>query len=121
MSGRHGTHMQMSIPLTKMVKYLLIANVSIWFLFVLVGRGALGFESLFEYFGLVPYRIINDFFIWQPLTYMFLHSTNLFHILFNMFILYWAGAEIEQQWGAKIFYAIILPPVWERPFSILLV
>jgi len=36
-------------------------------------------------------------------TYMFLHSRNVFHIVFNMLLLWWLGAELEQRWGSKFF------------------
>lgn len=100
---RQGPQIQMQVQLTKMVKWIIISNVAVWFLFVILGRGAFGFHRVFEIFGLVPSAIIADFWIWQPVTYMFFHSDNLFHILFNMFVVYWAGSEIEQTWGSKAF------------------
>ena len=48
--------------------------------------------------------------IWQPVTYMFLHDVhNLTHILFNMLGLWMFGVELERQWGTRFFvkyYAI---------------
>jgi membrane associated rhomboid family serine protease len=52
----------------------------------------------------VPELLITRFFIWQPFTYMFLHSTDgVTHILFNMLLLWWLGSELEQQWGKRFF------------------
>ncbi len=48
-----------------------------------------------------------DFFsgkIWQPVTYMFLHSfSDIFHILFNMFVLWMFGSIFEARYGSKKF------------------
>ena len=42
--------------------------------------------------------------VWQPLTYMFLHDTrNLWHILINMFVLWFFGREVEYFIGPKYF------------------
>jgi len=44
------------------------------------------------------------FHIWQPVSYMFLHSTgNFAHLFFNMFALWMFGAEIENYWGSRNF------------------
>jgi membrane associated rhomboid family serine protease len=49
-------------------------------------------------------RFARDFFIWEPLTYMFLHSTSSpWHIVFNMLMLWWLGSELETRWGARFF------------------
>ena len=42
--------------------------------------------------------------LWQPFTYMFLHSTGGFgHILFNMLALWMIGTELERTWGTRFF------------------
>ena len=41
-------------------------------------------------------------FIWQPVTYMFLHS-GIWHILINLFILWFFGREVEYFIGPKCF------------------
>ena len=43
-----------------------------------------------------------NFFIWQPITHMFMHG-DLTHIMFNMFGLWMFGTPIEQMWGKKKF------------------
>jgi membrane associated rhomboid family serine protease len=46
-----------------------------------------------------------DFFggqVWQILTYTLLHG-SLTHLLFNLFILYMLGTELEWRWGSKKF------------------
>jgi membrane associated rhomboid family serine protease len=54
------------------------------------------------YLGLVPAQVIDHYWIWQPVTYLFLHG-GLFHWLFNMFILWMFGAELERRWGTVEF------------------
>jgi len=91
-------------PFTKTVKALVIANVAIWVLGILILQGIfLKNTVLFQTFGLVPDRFLFSFWIWQPFTYMFVHSANVFHVLFNMLILWWFGSELEMKWGSKFF------------------
>lgn len=94
-------------PFTRAVKWLLIINVSIWFLFQVVMEGFLRipFTSLF---GMFPGKVLFDFQIWQVFTYMFLHSMQVTHILFNMLMLWFFGAELEQRWGLKFFVTYYL-------------
>jgi len=81
--------------ITKAVKYLLLANVGVFFLELLWGA------ELIYIFGLTP-ALVKKGFIWQIFTYMFLHG-GLFHILFNMFVLWMFGCDIERAWGTKEF------------------
>ncbi|HBE04746.1 MAG TPA: hypothetical protein DC049_20045 [Spirochaetia bacterium] len=55
-------------------------------------------------FSLSSTAVIRYKFFWQPLTYMFLHSTQgFFHIFFNMWILIMIGNELERYWGKADF------------------
>lgn len=89
-------------PMTPAVKWLLITNVAIWFGLQVIMEGffRIPFTSVF---GLFPGKVIFDFQIWQLVTYMFLHSMQITHILFNMLMLWFFGAELEQRWGTKFF------------------
>ena len=93
--------MQLMTPqMTPVIKKLIIANMVIWVVGVLIFQNFfLDQPYLFQWFGFTPYRVISDFFIWQPLTYLFLHSSNVFHVVLNMLILWWFGGELEQRWG----------------------
>jgi membrane associated rhomboid family serine protease len=82
--------------LTPGIKWLLIANVAVFLLQQIAGG------QIDRYFGLSSRSILNDFFIWQIVTYMFLHAGFL-HILFNMFMLWIFGIDLERQWGTKEF------------------
>ena len=54
------------------------------------------------YFGLVSILVWKKYFLWQLLTYIFLHG-DFFHILFNLFSLWMFGGELENYWGSKKF------------------
>jgi len=81
------------------VKWLLIVNVALF-----LGPRVLQFNlyTFHQLFGLVPARVFGNLFIWQPITYMFLHGGT-WHILINMFILWMFGVELERTWGSKEF------------------
>ena len=81
------------------LKGLLIANIAVFVVQWLTGR-QLG--ELFSYFALVPYAVVNWFFIWQPVTYMFLHG-GAWHLLWNMLALWMFGRDLEQAWGTRRF------------------
>ena len=82
-------------PLTPAIKALIIANVAAfavtWFA-----------RSVVPVLGLQPSAVIGDLRIWQPFTYMFLHS-GISHILFNMLALWMFGVELERMWGSRYF------------------
>jgi len=88
-------------PVTPFVKYLIIANFAVWLvqLVLLTGFGL----QLASYFGVVPRRVFSGW-VWQPLTYMFLHNPrDPFHLLFNMLMLWMFGGELERYWGSRGF------------------
>jgi len=84
---------------TGAVKNLIIANVAV-FLFMTIFRT----EGFFlYYFGLVPRLVWSKGFIWQLVTYMFIHG-GFGHIFMNMFVLWMFGTEIEHAFGKREFY-----------------
>jgi membrane associated rhomboid family serine protease len=87
-----------SIP--PVVRALLIANVAIYS-FQLVAE-ALAKTRLDQIFGLVPYDVTHHFFVWQLVTYMFLHG-GLLHLGLNMLALWMFGSELEATWGSERF------------------
>ncbi len=104
-----GPQMSNVVPLTKAVKALIIVNVAVWVGLVLVVQNLfLHGNQIFDWFALVPARVISDFWVWQTFTYMFLHTTGVFHILFNMLVLWWFGAELELRWGPRFFVTYYL-------------
>ncbi|NUN06939.1 MAG: rhomboid family intramembrane serine protease [Bdellovibrio sp.] len=89
-------------PMTPAVKWLLIINVAIWFVLQVILEGFLRFPVT-QYLAMFPGKVLFDFQIWQIFSYMFLHSMQVTHILFNMLMLWFFGAELEQRWGTKFF------------------
>ena len=61
------------------------------------------FESLFALSG----NGVSRGFIWQPLTYMFLHASP-WHILINLLLLWFFGREVEYFIGPKYFTRLYL-------------
>lgn len=57
--------------------------------------------------GLVPYRITRGFWLWQTVTYMFMHGGFL-HLVFNLLMLWMFGRIIESAWGTKEFLRYFL-------------
>lgn len=97
-----GPQMNMALPFTPVVKWLVIVNVGIWFVLQVLIEGF--FKVPFTSFlSLVPARVIFEFHVWELFTYMFLHSMQITHILFNMLMLWFFGAELEQRWGGRYF------------------
>jgi membrane associated rhomboid family serine protease len=84
------------------VKWLLVSNIALFVLnFVSVRFGLYG---VFQPFGLVPADVLQQFAVWQLVTYMFLHDPLGFgHILFNMLTLWMFGTDLERQWGTRAF------------------
>lgn len=88
--------------LTPMVKYLVITCALV---FLLQKIGAEREMTLI--FGLTPNLVLQKLFIWQLVTYLFLHG-NFWHILFNMFALWMFGCELERYWGREEFFKFFL-------------
>jgi rhomboid family protein len=82
-------------PITPVVRLLIWANVAMFVVSWLV-------PSVVRYLGLQPEAVFSRLFIWQPVTYMFLHA-GVFHILFNMLALWMFGVELERLWGRVFF------------------
>lgn len=82
-------------PLSSAIKALIWANVALFVLTTFV-------PSVTLILGLSPIAVFEQYWLWQPVTYMFLHD-GLFHILFNMLALWMFGTELERQWGTRYF------------------
>lgn len=91
-----------NIHIPPVVKNLLIINVIFFaatFMFTNSQGGYLLVEKLSVFYFDSPF-----FKIWQPITYMFMHSPeNFMHIFFNMFAVYMFGGVLESRWGSKRF------------------
>lgn len=98
-----GDYQQNVVPLTYVVKRLIIINVSLWVGLILILQNFLDSPYIYDWFGFIPIHFFEKFWVWQIFTYMFLHSENVFHVLFNMLLLWWLGAELEAYWGRRYF------------------
>src|SRR6266699_1644729 len=85
---------------TPAVKTLVIACVVGFFLQIFDQFA--GAPSFTYKFGLVPAEVTQSYYLWQLVTYIFLHGGFL-HILFNMLGLYMFGGQLEATWGTREF------------------
>ena len=97
-SGFRQSFNRPTITIPRGVKLLLIVNVVVFILIELSGQKSL----LFRTFGLVPSLVWSKFKIWQLFTYLFIHG-GIFHIFFNMSVLWMFGKDLESQWGKMEF------------------
>ncbi len=100
------SQVSMSVPpFPPAVKWLMIVTVAIWFFGQVILESYLK-VPLSDWFALQPGQVLFDYTIWQLFTYMFLHSQSaVTHIVFNMLMLWFLGAELETRWGMKSFLA----------------
>ena len=87
--------------------WMIKANVAV---FLVSGFGQLLRSPLLDgLYGLLALSQmgVRHGFLWQPLTYMFLHGSFM-HILFNMLTLYFLGPETERAMGSRHFLAMYL-------------
>lgn len=92
------------VTFTPIVKYLMIINLVLWLVGTIILQGYVFNENyVFQWLGMVPNSTVFGFKLWQPLTYMFFHSSQLNHILFNMLLLWWVGSQLETTFGSRRF------------------
>jgi membrane associated rhomboid family serine protease len=82
-------------PITPAVKWIIWANVGAFLATII-------FPVITDYLGLIPQAVFERRWIWQPVTYMFLHQ-GITHILFNMLGIWMFGVELERMWGTRFF------------------
>jgi len=79
----------------------LIIAVNVIVFFVQLICNAVNFPYFEQYLALSADGLRRGF-LWQPITYMFLHG-GVWHILINLFILWFFGREVEYFIGPKYF------------------
>ncbi len=90
--------------LTRGIKYLIILSSAIYVL-QLILRFYNYSSLIILLFGLTPSMVIQNFYVHQLFTYMFLHSpSDPAHLLFNMLALWMFGSPFEEKWGTRIFF-----------------
>lgn len=83
--------------LDSVVTRLIIANAIMFILTMLPVGG-----QIMAYLALTPRLVVTRGYVWQMLTYMFLHG-SLIHLGLNMFIIWMFGRTFEQLWGSNRF------------------
>ncbi len=94
------------MPLTYMVKHLIIINLLIYFgTLIVLGNDTHGFadtETIHRGWLALHMPGSRGFRAYQVLTHMFMHG-SVGHLFFNMFSLYMFGPSIESKWGPSRF------------------
>lgn len=92
-------------PLTPLIKKIIII-CSVAFLLQYLASSVLNFPFA-AFFALTPSLFVEKLFLWQIVTYMFMHG-GIFHLLVNMLMLWMFGGEIERIWGTRKFITFYL-------------
>jgi len=99
---RTGEPMTLSLPpFTRAVTWLIGINTGVFVLTLLVARTSV-YPFIETYFPLVPADVVQHGFIWQLVTYSFLHG-SVGHWFWNMFGLWMFGSAFENAWGTRRF------------------
>jgi membrane associated rhomboid family serine protease len=101
------SQMRFNLPrMTPVVKWLLIANISI-FLVGVFNRRIAGF--LVSTFAIDPGSLLTMLEPWRVVTYQFLHDMrSIEHIFFNMLVLCFFGPSLERYLGSRKFVPFYL-------------
>ena len=96
--GNQGGGIGFGPPVTpQIIKQLLIANFAIFVAQFLI-------PGLTFAFTVTPIEFWGQGHLWQPFTYMWVHSPSfLGHILMNMLVLWMFGSQLALVWGAERF------------------
>lgn len=93
-------------PLSKAVKWIIIANVAMYLLCLLTG----GMRSPLYLTLAMNTKLVLQGQLWRLVTFTYLHDqTGLMHIFFNMLGLYFLGVPLERHFGARrfvVFYTV---------------
>ncbi|MCB4755618.1 MAG: rhomboid family intramembrane serine protease [Elusimicrobia bacterium] len=96
--------------LTPGVKSLLIANGVIFL-------AQMAFPNvLLKFFALTPIFVLKKYWLWQLMTYAFLHG-NWLHLFVNMLSLWFLGPHVESYWGTARFLRYYLLCVLGAAFT----
>lgn len=58
-------------------------------------------------FGLIPAFVWRRGYVWELVTYIFVHF-QLWHLVLNLFIFWMFGSDLESRWGSKYFVKYFL-------------
>jgi len=82
--------------LPRFTRWLAVSFFAGWLLELIFGA------RLNLYFGLVPRLVAGSYWLWQPVTYIFIHA-GFWHFVFNAFTLWMLGRFLEPEMGAGRF------------------
>ena len=100
-----GRQIRFSLPaMTPAVKIILIINIAVFIPCFVVQPVQ---DAIYGMFSVFPANTIMSLQVWRLITYQFLHS-GIFHIFFNMLVLYFFGPMLERSWGSKKFVIFYL-------------
>ena len=91
-------------PITPVVKWLLIINISIYVVSLIPEVGGL----LGRLFAVSTMSVPQSLQLWRVITYQFLHSRDVWHVLMNMLGLYFFGPRLESLMSSKTFLKFYL-------------
>lgn len=94
MNYRGGFQWTLGGRLTPAVKALIFLN-SLVFIIQLILQKWVAID-LSAIFGLIPVDVLSKGYLWQCVTYLFLHG-HLMHLVFNMLVLWMLGGEMEER------------------------
>lgn len=99
-----GARMNLGGHISPAIKIIMIACAAVFFVQTVAGLfGRPYYDFINWWFGLRPRGVLPGLAIWQPFTYLFLHG-GIFHLLFNMLVLWMFGTDIERAWGKRRFF-----------------
>lgn len=82
------------------VKWLITVNIAVFVLQLLTSRSRVITDAL----ALSPGSLVEHFQLWRVVTYAFCHDVgSIWHIFFNMFVLYLVGRRLEPRYGTREF------------------
>jgi len=93
--------------LSPAVRVILIVNVALFVLYVLLTPFLRMAEVFFFLLMQTPALVLRQFFLWQLVTYMFMHA-SFGHLFFNMLILWFFAPRLEYRWGTARFVRFYL-------------
>ena len=94
--------------LTRAVKWIILINVVV-FLVEVITVNWLDQKGMIEHLAVVPVRTFYQLELWQPFTYLWLHSPrDPMHLVLNMLFLWMFGSPLEQAWGSRNLWTFYL-------------
>lgn len=95
--------------LTPAVKIVVIINISVSLLFYF-SEILVGFDPRYLFSAYPTYS--NHFHVYQLLTFMFVHSTNPAHVIFNVLFLIIFSPSVEKKFGFRNYILIYMVCAW---------